>query len=437
MISRSAHIYFRAFTLFLLLGLAFGNLNYAAIGMFFLAFFLLGLNVGDIREIQVERSYSRTTPRVGDELEVRIRICVGKGTGFVETYDALPEIFELTQGSNVHLLWKPLGKQLDSTFVYKIKCTKRGAYEMAATQVTRINALRLKRALPETFTKPSSIIVRHKPSALRRMKDVRGFARTQRLDTDIARIGSQSTEFEEIREYVHGDPIKNINWKATARASTRGTPQLMVNKYEPEGKKAVWFFLDAASYMQAGSSIENTFENTIKATTGVVKFFVDKGFKIGGTFFNARKNVSIYPDLGERQYFRVARELASLEAGEPVAGAFPKVVEEAKSQIIPMRPVSIVITRPEVNFDETLAGLRVLRKYTAHSRRIRPIIVINPLVYTSVAGSDDFATWSMMVLKAENRSRYQQLRRMGITVIDWDPKKEDISVRLLRQVRTR
>jgi hypothetical protein len=63
--------------------------------------------------------------------------------------------------------------------------------------------------------------------------------------------------------------------------------------------------------------------------------------------------------------------------------------------------------------------------------------VINPLIYTSVAGSDDFATWTMSVLKAENRSRYQILRRMGITVIDWDPKREDISVRLLRQVRTR
>lgn len=437
MISRSAHIYFRAFALFLLLGLIFGNLNFAALGVFFLGFFLLGLNVGDPRDVTVERTYSRTTPRVGDEVDVRVRVAIGRGTGFVETYDALPEIFELTQGSNVHLLWKPLGRRHETTFTYRIKCTKRGAYEMAATQITRINALRLKRAVPETVSKPDTLIVRHKPSALRRMKEVRGFARTQRLDMDIARIGSQSTEFDEIREYVHGDPIKNINWKATARASTRGSLTPMVNQYEPEGKKAVWFFLDAASYMQAGSSIENTFENTVKATTGVAKFFIDKGFKIGGSFFNARKNVSIYPDLGERQYFRVAQELAALEAGEAVPGAFAQAVEAAKSQIIPMRPVSIVITRPEVNFDEALNGLRVLRKYTAHSRRIRPIIVINPLVYTSVAGSDDFANWTMLVLKAENRSRYAVLRRMGVTVIDWDPKKEDISVRLLRQVRAR
>jgi uncharacterized protein (DUF58 family) len=437
MISKSAHVYFKGFTLFFMLGLVFGNLNFAVIGVFLLAFFLLGMNLGDTRDIQLMRSYSRTTPRVGDEVDVSVRLSIGKGTGFVETFDTLPEIFELVKGSNVHLHWKPLGRRRETTYTYRIRCTKRGAYEMAPTQVTKINPLRLKRAVPEVLTPPDTLVVRHKPTALRRMKEVRGFAQSPRLDIDLGRVGSQSTDFDEIREYAHGDPIKNINWKATARHSSRGTFQPMVNKYEPEGKKAVWFFLDAANYMQAGSSIENTFEYTIKATTGVVKFFIDKGFKIGGTFFNARKNVSIYPDLGERQYFRVAQELSSLEAGDPQPRALSQAIEGAKSQIIPMRPTSSVITRPEVSFEDTVQGLRTLRKYTGVSRRVRPIIVINPLVYTSVAGSDDFAQWSMLVLKAENRSRYAVLRRMGITVIDWDPKKEDISVRLLRQVRTR
>jgi uncharacterized protein (DUF58 family) len=437
MISKSAHVYFKGFTLFFILGLVFGNLNYAVLGVFLLAFFLLGLNVGDTREITISRTYSRMTPRVGDEVDVTVKVAINRGTGFVETYDALPEIFEVVAGSNVHLHWKGLGRRRESTYTYRIKCTKRGAYELQSTQITRINPLRLKRAVPEISGKPDTLIVRHKPTALRRMKEVRGFAQSPRLDVDLGRVGSQSTDFDEIREYSIGDPIKSINWKATARHSSRGGFMPMVNKYEPEGKKAVWFFLDSANYMQAGSSIDNTFEITVKATTGVVKFFIDKGFKIGGTFFNAHKDVIIYPDLGERQYFRVAQELAQLEAGEPRPRALSQAVEQAKARLIPMRPVSIVITRPEVNFEESLAGLRTLRKYTGMSRRIRPIIVINPLVHTSVAGSDEFAQWSNMVLKAENRSRYAVLRRMGITVIDWDPKKEDISVRLLRQVRTR
>jgi uncharacterized protein (DUF58 family) len=436
MLSRSAHTYFKAFTLLFLVGLLFGNLNYILISVFFLAFFLLGLNVGEPREVTVERSFSRSLPRVGDELTVTVDVDIGKGSGFVEVFDEVPEIFELTQGNNVHLYWKTLGRDSRHRFSYTVRCTKRGNYVFAATKVTRINGLRLKQALPEVAGKDHEMTVLHKPAGLKRMKEVRGIAKTMRTDIDIARIGSRSTDFHEIREYVAGDPMKWINWKATARGSTPDRIRLMVNEYEPEGKKAVYFFLDAAYYMQAGSTIENTFEHTIKATTGIAKFFIDKGFKIGGQFFNARNDVSLYPDLGERQFLRLSKELSNLEPGDPHHEAFAGAVEGAKVHLISQRPLTIVITRPEIEFDETMEGLRLIRKYTTTSRRMRPIIVVNPLVYTTVAGSDEIAAYAMQILKAENRSRYRQLRRMGISVIDWDPTKEDIGVRLLRQVRT-
>lgn len=437
MITKSAYTYFKAFSLLFILGVVFGNLNYLLLGVLLLSFVLLGLNVAKPTHVTVKRTFSKTTPRVGDSVDVTLRVRVGKGTGFVEVYDEVPEIFQLEQGSNVHLHWKALGRDGDATYTYRVRCTRRGAYEFPPTQVTLISPLRLRKAETTSHASPDILLVRHKPAGVRRIKEVRGLAKSVRTDIDLARIGSQSTEFEEIREYQVGDPLKSINWKATARNSTRGTIDPLVNKYEPEGKKAVYFFLDCASYMQAGSTIDNTFETTIKATTGVVKFFIDKGFKIGGQFFNARQNVSLYPDLGERQYFRLAKELASLEAGEPQPDAFRQTVEQAKIHLIQLRPLTIVITRPEINFDETLAGLRTLRHYTTTSRRLRPIIVINPLVYAAIAGGDEFAHWTTMMLKAENRSRYHTLRRMGIHVIDWDPKREDISVRLLRQMRSR
>lgn len=438
MITKTGHWYFSAFTLFFVLGIVFGNLDYLLLGVLLFAFFLIGLNVAEPREAFVERAFGRATPRVGDEVEVTLRVRVGKGTGFVEVYDEVPEIFELTQGSNVHLLWKPLGKPVEATYRYTIRCTRRGGYEFAPTQLTLINPLRLRKAETRTVSPVQTLIVRHRPSGLRRMREVRGLAKSQRTDIDLARIGSQSTDFEEIRDYQVGDPLKSINWKATARqVGQGGHVNPLVNKYEPEGKKAVYFFLDCATYMQAGSSIDNTFESVIKATTGVVKFFLDKGYKIGGQFFNARQDVSIYPDVGERQYFRVAQELAALEAGEPRPGAFQRAVEEAKTHLVQLRPLVIVITRPEIDFEQTVRGLAAIRRQTATSRRVRPILAINPLVYSAVAGNDRYARWATTILRAENRTRYARLRRMGITVVDWDPRKEDIGVRLLRQVRTR
>jgi uncharacterized protein (DUF58 family) len=437
MISRSAYTYFKAFTLLFLGGLVFGNVNYILFGVFFLAFFLLGANIGEPKDVVVKRTFTPRRPYVGTDLEVRLQVTVSKGSGFVEVFDQVPEIFELVGGNNVHLVWKTLGKEVKQEFTYTLRCTRRGNYEFKPTQVTRINALRLTKAVPEPAGEPVELTVLHKPSGLRRMKEVRGLARTMRTDIDQARIGSQSTEFDELREYTRGDPMKWINWKATARVSTIGRFKPMVNRYEPEGKKAVFFFLDAAHYMQAGSTIENTFENTIKATTGMAKFFIDKGFKLGGQFFNARNDVSIYPDLGERQFLRLTQELSDLEPGDPQVGAFAEAVEAAKVHLISQRPLSIIITRPEINFEETLDGLSRIRRYTSTTRRMRPIIVINPLVYSTVAGSDEYAAFAMNILKAENRTRYHQLRRMGMSVIDWDPKKEDIGVRLLRQVRAR
>lgn len=437
MITKSAHTYFKAFSLLFLAGLVFGNVNYLLLGVFLLTFFLWGLNVAEPRVVSAERTFSRKTPRVGDELEVTIRVRVGKGTGFVEVYDELPEIFELVDGSNVHLMWKPFGAVTEKVYVYRIRCTRRGAYEFPPTLLTPINPLRLRKAEPKPAGPPYTLIVRHKPSGLRRIKEVRGIAKSPQTDIDIARVGSQSTDFEEIREYQTGDPLKSINWKATARTSSRGSLVPLVNKYEPEGKKAVYFFLDCATYMQAGSSLDNTFESVIKATTGVVKFFIDKGFKIGGQFFNARQDVEIYPDVGERQYYRVARELSSLEAGIPRSGSFERAVEATKVRLTQLRPVTIVITRPEIDFEETLRGLKALRRHTTTTRRLRPILVINPQIYSAVAGTDQFAQWTTQLLRAENRSRYHMLRRMGISIIDWDPKKEDIGVRLLRQVKSR
>jgi len=55
-----------------------------------------------------------------------------------------------------------------------------------------------------------------------------------------------SLEFEQIREYVAGDDIRSINWKATAR--TGG--QLMINNYTDEKSQQVYCILDKGRVMK-------------------------------------------------------------------------------------------------------------------------------------------------------------------------------------------
>src|SRR5690606_11440444 len=61
----------------------------------------------------------------------------------------------------------------------------------------------------------------------------------------IRKIG-QSVEFEQIKEYVTGDDIRSINWKATARKGG----QLMVNNYTDERSQQVYCIIDKGRVMK-------------------------------------------------------------------------------------------------------------------------------------------------------------------------------------------
>jgi uncharacterized protein (DUF58 family) len=61
----------------------------------------------------------------------------------------------------------------------------------------------------------------------------------------IRKIG-QSLEFEQIKEYIRGDDIRSINWKATGR---RGG-QLMVNKFTDEKSQQIYSIIDKGRVMK-------------------------------------------------------------------------------------------------------------------------------------------------------------------------------------------
>jgi uncharacterized protein (DUF58 family) len=58
------------------------------------------------------------------------------------------------------------------------------------------------------------------------------------------RIGA-STEFEQIKEYVQGDDIRTVNWKATARKGS-----LMINNYTDEKSQQVYCIINKSRVMR-------------------------------------------------------------------------------------------------------------------------------------------------------------------------------------------
>ncbi|WP_019629163.1 DUF58 domain-containing protein [Actinomadura atramentaria] len=100
----------------------------------------------------------------------------------------------------------------------------RGPLGLAARQLSRPAPWRV-RVLPAF---PSR---RHLPAKLAKLRELTG--------TNIAQIRGQGTEFDSLREYVAGDDVRSIDWRATAR---RG--DVVVRTWRPEQNRRIYLVLD-------------------------------------------------------------------------------------------------------------------------------------------------------------------------------------------------
>jgi uncharacterized protein (DUF58 family) len=89
------------------------------------------------------------------------------------------------------------------------------------------------------------------------------------LSNNLAESGSKrirklghSMEFEQIKEYVAGDDLRSINWKATARKGG----QLMVNNYTDEKSQQVYCVIDKGRIMKMPFNGMSLLDYAINAT---------------------------------------------------------------------------------------------------------------------------------------------------------------------------
>jgi uncharacterized protein (DUF58 family) len=99
-----------------------------------------------------------------------------------------------------------------------------GPLRLAGRQA-RIDAPGAVRVLPPFASR------RHLPSRLARLRELDGSTSVQ--------VRGQGTEFDSLREYVRGDDVRSIDWRATARASTT-----MLRTWRPERDRHVVIVID-------------------------------------------------------------------------------------------------------------------------------------------------------------------------------------------------
>ncbi|MDM1368967.1 DUF58 domain-containing protein [Myroides marinus] len=96
----------------------------------------------------------------------------------------------------------------------------------------------------------------------------------------IRKIGN-TTEFEQIKEYVLGDDIRNINWKATAKSS-----QLMVNQFQDENTETIYNIIDRGRVMQMPFKGLSLLDYAINSTLALSNVILKKNDRVGLMTFN-------------------------------------------------------------------------------------------------------------------------------------------------------
>lgn len=131
-----------------------------------------------------------------------------------------------------------------------------------------------------------------------------GSARNQRQGLHQVRQRGLAGELRELREHTHGDPFKNIAWKATAKHR-----KLMVRDLENEIVRTHQFLLDIGSTMRTATSGQNTLNYAIGMVSSLAKLALDSGDRVGTITFDSRIYSQVPVGEGRHHYLKIVDRL--------------------------------------------------------------------------------------------------------------------------------
>ena len=126
-------------------------------------------------------------------------------------------------------------------------------------------------------------------------------------------------EFSEVRAYVEGDDIRNIDWNVTARMNS-----LYVKKHVEERELTVMLVVDASASGSFGSKGKFKGEMGVELCALLAFSAIKNNDRVGLIIFTSEVECYIPPQKGKNHVLRVIRELLYFEPkrrGTDVAGA--------------------------------------------------------------------------------------------------------------------
>lgn len=239
----------------------------------------------------------------------------------------------------------------------------------------------------------------------------------------IRRIG-HTTEFEHIKDYVQGDDIRTINWKATAKRS-----QLMVNQYQDEKSQNVYLVIDKGRVMKMPFNGLTLLDYAINASLAMGNVVIKKADKAGLFTFSKKVDTKLKADRKPVQVQRFMESLYQVTTDFKESD-YEKLLIQVK-QHVRQRSLIILFT----NF-ETLDGLNRQLPYLRSIAKLHLLTVVffknselDELVYSKPKNTQEIYDKVIAEkLNADKELIVKELRKYGIYSVLTRPENLTINV---------
>lgn len=147
---------------------------------------------------------------------------------------------------------------------------------------------------------PPFLSRRHLPSRVQRLREIDGRASLM--------VRGQGTEFDSLRDYVEGDDVRSIDWRATARRQ-----DLVVRTWRPERDRRVIIVIDTGRLSAARIDDQTRLDTAIETAFLVSALADQAGDRVSVLALDRRERARVTGASGSALSYRIADQLADVE----------------------------------------------------------------------------------------------------------------------------